>query len=100
MPTRKDQHISLNRVHTAQYLVGPRGDLVWRLSPWTAVAKQLPVRPLLADFATPATLILAVVPFDQLAIDFGHSSEAGQFAGPGRAPQRAGKHLSAGQPIT
>jgi hypothetical protein len=49
------------------------------------------------DLCRSAALILAVVPFDQVGVDFGHGAKAGQFAGPNRALQRAGKDLDKGQ---
>ena len=38
-------------------------------------------------------LILAVVPFKQVPVDFRHSSKARQLAGPSGPLQRAGQHL-------
>jgi hypothetical protein len=38
------------------------------------------------DLRGAETLVFAVVPFEQVAIEFGLSAEAGQFAGPGGAP--------------
>ena len=40
-----------------------------------------------------AALVFAVVPFDQIAIDFRRRAEAGQLAGARRALQRTGEHL-------
>src|SRR5262249_41664659 len=40
-----------------------------------------------------ATLILAIVPFEQVPVDFRHSTKASQLAGPGGTLQGAGKHL-------
>src|SRR6516164_2705053 len=97
MPARKNQYISLNAARPGHHPVSPSGNLLRRFTSRTAVAKQLPVRPLLADLGSGATLVLTVVPFDEVPIDFGHSSEAGQFAGPGRAPQGTGEHLAKGQ---
>jgi hypothetical protein len=35
------------------------------------------------DLSGAAALVLAVIPFDQVGIDFGRGSKAGQFAGAG-----------------
>src|SRR5206468_2755895 len=43
------------------------------------------------------TFVLAVVPFDQIAIDFGCRPEAGQFAGPSGALQGTREDLRKGQ---
>jgi len=40
-----------------------------------------------------ATLVLAVVPFEEVAIGFGYGPESGQLAGPRRALQWTGQHL-------
>src|SRR3974390_3462301 len=92
MPARKNQDIPLHRAHTAHHPMSPCVNLVRRFASWTAVAKQLPVRPFLADLGTGTALILTVVPFDQVPIDFGFSSEASQLAGPRGALQGTGKH--------
>src|SRR5262249_37580207 len=59
----------------------------------TTIAKQLPVRALLVDVSGKTALILAIVPFDQVPVDFSHGAKASQLAGPGRTLQGAGKHL-------
>jgi hypothetical protein len=76
MPARKKQHIPLNRAHTVYYPVCPRGDLMWQLTSRTTITKQVPIRTLCTDLNTAATLILAVVPFNKIPIDFGRRSEA------------------------
>jgi hypothetical protein len=45
------------------------------------------------DVSSNPALILAVVPFEQVSVDFSHSSKARQLTGPGDTLQRAGKHL-------
>jgi hypothetical protein len=62
-----------------------------------AVAEQLPVRALRVDLGRAAALILAVVPFDQIGVDFGHGTKAGQIAGADRALQGTGEDLGKGQ---
>src|SRR2546426_7175961 len=93
MPARKKQHVTLNRAHAFHRAVCPRANLVRRFSSGAAIAKQLPIRALPVDVSGKATLILAIVPFEQVPIDFSHSSKASQLAGPGGTLQRAGKHL-------
>src|SRR6516165_8848431 len=62
--TRKNQHISLHRAHTAYHALRARVDLDRRFTSRTAVPKQLPVWPFLANLGSGATFILTVVPFD------------------------------------
>src|SRR5260370_39773210 len=45
------------------------------------------------DLGSGETLILAIVPFEQIAIDFGHGPKPRQLASPCRAPHWARKHL-------
>src|SRR4029077_2758975 len=49
------------------------------------------------DLGTAATLIIAIVPFDQVPVDFSDSSKASQFTGAPGTLQRAGEHLGEGQ---
>jgi hypothetical protein len=92
MAARKEQNISLDGTRASNDAVGPCTNLRWHFTSRATVAKQFPVWPLLEDVFRAAALILAVVPLDQVVIDFGHTREAGQFAGPGGALQRAGKY--------
>src|SRR5437870_656727 len=93
MRARKDQHITLDSAHAFHHAVCPRADLVRRFSSGAAIAKQLPVRALPVDVSGKATLILAIVPFEQVTVDFSHCSKAGQLAGSSGTLQRAGKYL-------
>src|SRR2546426_3457245 len=93
MRARKDQHITLDSAHAFHHAVCPRANLVRRFPSGAAIAKQLPIRALPVDVSGKATLILAIVPFEQVTVDFSHRSKSRQLAGPHRALQRAGKHL-------
>lgn len=42
---------------------------------WAAVSEQLPIRPLGEDVGGAAALVLAVILFGQIAIDFGRIAE-------------------------
>src|SRR6516165_10630316 len=103
MPARKNQHVTFDRTHAAHNAVGPRADLARRLSSGAAVTEELPVRALHMDLSRAAALILAVVPLDQVGIDFGRGPKACQFAGPHRALQWAGEdpgNSQSAQPLT
>jgi hypothetical protein len=45
------------------------------------------------DLGREASLLIAIVPFEQITIDNAHSPEAGLFASPDRPLQRAHEHL-------
>src|SRR6478672_11492539 len=45
------------------------------------------------DLGTAATLIIAIIPFDQIPVDFSDSSKASQFTGAPGTLQRARKHF-------
>jgi hypothetical protein len=53
----------------------------------------LPVWALNVNLRRAATFVLAIIPFEQGAIDFSAGAEASQLAGPGRALQGAGEGL-------
>src|SRR5436190_23174576 len=61
--------------------------------PGTAVAEQFPIGALRPDFGSAVPLILTIVPFDQIRVDFSDSSKASQLARAPGALQRARKHL-------
>ena len=81
MPAREQQHVALNCAHPDYDVVRSRGHLSRRLTPWAAIAEQLPVGTLRLNLHGPPTLVLPVVPFHEIAVDFGLRSETRQFAG-------------------
>src|SRR5262249_32440569 len=93
MSAGKKQYVPLHRARAFDRAVCPRPDLVRRFPSGASITKQLPLEALLVDISGEAALILAVVPFEQVPVDFGHSSKARQLAGSGSTLQRAGKHL-------
>src|SRR5437773_3513346 len=93
MRARKDQHITLDSAGAFHHTICSRANLFWRFPSGAAIPKQLPIRALPVNVSGKAALILAIVPFEQVPIDFSHSSKASQLAGPGGTLQRAGKHL-------
>jgi hypothetical protein len=98
VPTRKNQHIPSNPTDSTYHPVRPCGDLIRRFTSRAAVAKQLPSGPLRENIRRAESLILAVVPFDQIAIDFVRPSEARQFACADRTLQGARKHFGESEP--
>src|ERR1700750_120346 len=94
MSARKEQDVLPDRPNTHDHAVCSGADLIRRLSSWAAVTEQMPVRAFLANFLGTLAFVLAVVPFHEVAVDLGHSPEAGQFARASRTLQRTGEHLS------
>src|SRR5271165_811201 len=86
MPVRKNQHVAFDRAHPAHDAIGASADLFRRFSSGAAVAELLPVRALRTNLGRTAALVLAVVPFDKVRVDFGGGPKAGQFASLERAP--------------
>src|SRR5277367_4238921 len=93
MPTGKQQDISIDGTDAFNYTVRPHADLLRRFASRTAVAEEIPVRPLAKNFGGGQTFILAVVPFHEVRIGFRAGSEAGELASSSRTLQWAGKHL-------
>ena len=93
MRARKYQDVALDGANALNYPVGPRRHLVRSFASRAAVAEQEPARTLGEDIGGAAALILAVVPFGQVGIDFGQTAEPGQLGGPPRALRRAGEYL-------
>src|SRR5713226_3673150 len=89
---RKEQDVPFDRPHPAYHPVGPCSDLIRRLPSRAAVAEQLPVRTLGANVSAGAAFIRAVVPFEEIRLDFGHGAEASQLAGSNRPLQGAREH--------
>lgn len=71
MATGKKQNVSLNGPHAAQSAVCSLTHLTRCFTAGASIAEQLPVRTLSMYFFCAAALILAVIPFDQVAIDLG-----------------------------
>ena len=97
MAARKKQHVALDRVHPAHDTISTRAHLTRRFPSRATVPEQLPVWALHVDFRRAAALIIAVVPFEQIAINFGYRPETRQFATSYSSLQWAGKYLSESQ---
>src|SRR6267143_2862928 len=93
MPTRKKQHVPLDTSHPIHHPVCPGGYLIRRFAARAAVTEQLPFRALSMDLGGATPLVLAIVPFEEVAIDFRRGPEAGQVACLGCTLQRTGQHL-------
>src|SRR5262249_4040991 len=96
MGAREEQHFARQLPQAADNAVGPGRDLRDAFASWTAVAKNLPPRALLANFGRGPPLVLAVVPFDEVIVDDGPIAESGQLARPPRPLQRARENVIEG----
>src|SRR5262245_43128850 len=84
MAAGKNQNVSVHSAQAAHHPVGPRANLIRRLSSRATVAKYLPTGTLGKDLGRATAFIFTVVPFEQVTIDFRHGSETGQFEVPRR----------------
>ncbi len=89
MSARKNQHIAVDGAHAIDNAIGPDANLFRGFSVRAAVTKQLPVGSFRMNFYGSETFVITVVPFDQIAIDFGYGAKARQCASSGSALQRA-----------
>src|SRR5262245_11145510 len=93
MPARKKQHVTGHRTHATYYAIGPHRGFSWRFSARATVAKQFPIRVPPVDVSTTATLVIPIVPFDQIPVYVGDSSKASQLTRASGPLQRARKHM-------
>ena len=59
-----------------------------------AVLKEIPVRPLVENVQSTAALIVSVVPFGEIRVDYGLGTKSDQLACRPCAPSRARKHVA------
>ena len=71
-----------------------RADLIESFSAGEAIAKQFPIRTLRLDFRGGESFVIAIIPFDEVGVDFGCLTEAGKLARAPRPKQRTGKHFA------
>src|SRR5262249_41123655 len=99
MPARKQQDVPPDVANPVHDAIGAGTDLIRRFSSRTTVAKQLPARTLLLDVIGTTPLVLAIIPFYQIAVGLRFTSEPGQLAGSDRALQRTGEHFCESEPL-
>src|SRR6516164_128572 len=93
MPARKQQNVARDVANAIHDAISPDADLIRCFSSGTTVAKQLPARTLFVDLLGSTPLVLAIIPFQQIAVSLRFTSESGQLAGSDRALQRACEHF-------
>jgi len=87
----EEKHVTWDRSHPLHDPVRARSDIGRALPFGAAVPEQIPVRPLGVDLHAPPTLVLSVVPFQEIGVELGHATVAGQLAGAGSSLERAGE---------
>src|SRR5215813_2937614 len=99
MPAREQQNVAPETANPTHDAIGPGSDLIRCFSSRTTIAKQLPARTLLMDLLGTTPLVLAIIPFYQIAVGLRFTSEPGQLAGSDRALQRTGEHFCESEPL-
>src|ERR1700689_1101267 len=72
--------------------IGAGADLAWLLAVRASVAEQEPAGPAGEDFAALASLVVAVIPFEQVGIKLGGVAESSERTGAGRALKGTGEN--------
>jgi hypothetical protein len=85
MSARKQQHIAMDSAQAAHNAIRPGGYLLRRFTSRATVAEKLPFWTLCADLGPAAAFVFAIVPLDQVTIDFGNGAESGQLTSPNGA---------------
>jgi hypothetical protein len=78
----ENAHVAADLVYPANKSVRAGGHVSRRFAVGTAIAVEFPAGPLLEDIAGPFPLKTAVVPLDQIGIDFRAGSKTSQLACP------------------
>ena len=89
----KTINVTRDVANARHYAIGPGADLIRCFSSRTTVAKQLPAGTLFVDLLCATSLVLAIIPFQQIAVGLRFTSEPSQLASPDRALQRAREHF-------
>ena len=87
MAAGKHDRTVIGRAKAGDDAIGARAHIGWLLAVRAPVAKQEPARALAKDFAALASLVVAIVPFDQVGVDLGGVAEASERARAGRPLQ-------------
>ena len=93
MPARKQQNVARDVANAFHDAIGLSADLIRCFSSRTTVAKQLPARTLFLDLPCATSLVLAIIPFQQIAVGLRFTSKPSQLASPDGALQRAREHF-------
>ena len=90
MAAGKHDRLVISCAKAAYDAIGAGADLRWLLTVRAPVAEQEPAGSVRKDFAGLATLLVAVVPFEQVGIKFGGVAEPSECAGASRTLKGTG----------
>ena len=93
MAAGKEQYIAVQGLQPSDDAVGAAANLGWAFAARAAIAEKLPVRPLFQNSSGFLSLVGAVVPLDQVRVDYGDLAEAGQLTGAPRPLQWASQDM-------
>jgi hypothetical protein len=93
MSTRKNQHIAFDHAYAIDNTIGSRTNLLRRFPVGATVAKQLPAGTPRTNLRRSKTFVIAIIPFDQIAIVLCYCAESGQFTRPNGALRRTRENL-------
>src|SRR5271165_380622 len=88
---REQDNIAVDGARPGDHPVDPRSHLLRRLSRRASVPEDNPARRDLTDLLRRLSLVVAIVPLDQISLGDRGITEACQFAGLSRAQHRAAK---------
>jgi hypothetical protein len=71
--TCEEQHIAIHRAHPIDDAVRPACHLLRCFASGTTVTEKLPPRPFFTDFRPGSALILAIIPLDEVRVDFSNN---------------------------
>jgi len=93
MSTGENQDVALERPKPRHDPIDPLGDLQDGLAAGTTVSEELPLGALSMDLQECPTLVMAVIPLEQIPVERCRADKAGELAGSQRPPERAREHV-------
>ncbi len=95
---RECQHVAIDTVYSGDEAFSAHCHVFGRFTARAAITIEFPAGLLFQDVAGQLSLEAAVVPLDQVMIDFRADSEAGQLTSFRGTPQGTGEHAGKGEP--
>src|SRR5262245_42600969 len=89
MAVREQGHMALDRADLCDHTIDARPDLLRAFPTRASIGEHYPPRPCGVDLLWGESLVLAVVPFHQIAIDLGSLAESRQLTSFPRPLERA-----------
>lgn len=101
MPVRKDGGVTPMASHAGNHPVDADSNISRRFATGTAIQENVPARPIISYGVTGPAFVIAIIPLDEIAVDYRVAAEPGGIARLVCAPKRAGQdqRLSMGAEI-